>query len=174
MRASHAACERLQEEKKKITTQHDVATTEYILPLADPRATLETVGGKGASLARLAAAGLPVPGGFHITTAAYRRFVAENGLQPRHSARVGDGWTRPNPRRWRLASRSIQRPVCRGADARWNRRSHRRRTRRCPAGHPAVAVRSSATAEDLPEPVLRRAAGDLPQHPGHAGRAARR
>jgi len=47
----------------------------YTLPLADARADLETVGGKGASLARLCAAGLPVPGGFHVTTTAYRRFV---------------------------------------------------------------------------------------------------
>ena len=53
-----------------------------ILPLSDPDATLETVGGKGMSLAKLSRAGLPVPGGFHVTTEAYRRFVADNGLQP--------------------------------------------------------------------------------------------
>src|SRR5437763_1020284 len=52
-----------------------------VLALDDASATLEQVGGKGASLARMAAAGLPVPPGFHITTAAYRRFVAENELQ---------------------------------------------------------------------------------------------
>ncbi|TMB75559.1 MAG: hypothetical protein E6J48_15000, partial [Chloroflexi bacterium] len=52
-----------------------------VLVLDDASATLEEVGGKGASLARMAAAGLPVPPGFHITTAAYRRFVTENGLQ---------------------------------------------------------------------------------------------
>ena len=51
-----------------------------ILPLDSGDATLELAGGKGASLARMAAAGLPVPGGFHITTAAYRRFVVENDL----------------------------------------------------------------------------------------------
>src|SRR6266852_9427981 len=53
----------------------------FVVALDDASATLEKVGGKGASLARMAAAGLPVPPGFHITTAAYRRFVAENGLQ---------------------------------------------------------------------------------------------
>jgi len=36
---------------------------------------LEVVGGKGRSLAKLANAGFQVPGGFQITTAAYRRFV---------------------------------------------------------------------------------------------------
>ena len=48
----------------------------YTLPLSDPQADLATVGGKGASLAKLAQAGLPVPDGFHVTTAAYREFVA--------------------------------------------------------------------------------------------------
>src|SRR6266851_9770026 len=51
-----------------------------ILPLDSPAATLEGVGGKGASLARLAAAGLPLPPGFHLTTLAYNRFVDENYL----------------------------------------------------------------------------------------------
>ena len=52
----------------------------FILKLDSPEATLELVGGKGASLARMAAAGLPVPPGFQITTHAYRRFVSENRL----------------------------------------------------------------------------------------------
>jgi phosphoenolpyruvate synthase/pyruvate phosphate dikinase len=54
----------------------------YVLPLADHRTSLETVGGKGASLARLVNAGLPVPDGFHVTTAAYQEFVTANVLQP--------------------------------------------------------------------------------------------
>jgi rifampicin phosphotransferase len=58
-------------------------TLTFILPLSDASAQLSEVGGKGASLARMAAAGLPVPPGFHITTAAYRRFVSEKRLQGR-------------------------------------------------------------------------------------------
>ena len=42
---------------------------------------LEIVGGKGRSLARMAKAGFNVPGGFVITAAAYRSFVATNNLQ---------------------------------------------------------------------------------------------
>ena len=49
-----------------------------ILNLNSPQATLELVGGRGASLARMAAAGVPVPPGFHVTTAAYQRYVDEN------------------------------------------------------------------------------------------------
>src|SRR5215216_6189636 len=56
-------------------------TQEYLLPLDDRRATLETAGGKGASLARLLRAGVPVPDGFHLTTAAYEQFVAANDLE---------------------------------------------------------------------------------------------
>lgn len=44
---------------------------------------LEVVGGKGRSLARMTNAGFEVPGGFQLTTAAYRKFVADNGLQER-------------------------------------------------------------------------------------------
>jgi len=59
-----------------------------VLALNDPSAQLLQVGGKGASLARMAAADLSVPPGFHITTVAYRRFVTENGLQEQILAAV--------------------------------------------------------------------------------------
>ena len=54
----------------------------WTLPLNSEMATLALCGGKGANLAQLARAGLPVPGGFLITTEAYRQFVAKNNLQP--------------------------------------------------------------------------------------------
>jgi len=60
--------------------RNETVAQEYVLSLDDQRATLETVGGKGVSLAWLLRAGMPVPGGFHVTTAAYERFVAENDL----------------------------------------------------------------------------------------------
>ncbi|HZQ38067.1 MAG TPA: PEP/pyruvate-binding domain-containing protein [Dehalococcoidia bacterium] len=41
------------------------------------------IGGKGASLARLCAAGFPVPPGFVIGAAGYRAWIDENGLAPR-------------------------------------------------------------------------------------------
>ena len=52
----------------------------WILPLNSEQADLPLVGGKGANLARLARAGLPVPGGFLVTTHAYRAFVEANRL----------------------------------------------------------------------------------------------
>jgi hypothetical protein len=55
--------------------------SDFILSLSDTSAELSQVGGKGASLARLVAAGLPVPDGFHVTKAAYEQFVAANQLE---------------------------------------------------------------------------------------------
>ena len=54
---------------------------KYVLPLDTKDAALEVVGGKGRSLARMAASGMPVPGGFYVTTSAYKRYVKENSLQ---------------------------------------------------------------------------------------------
>lgn len=118
-----------------------------ILNLDSPVATLETVGGKGASLARMAAAGLPVPGGFHVTTAAYRRFVDENHLGEKivaEAERVDDRHT-PDE-----ASARIQALIAEGAMPDEIAAAIRQRYEELGADTP-VAVRSSATAEDLPE-----------------------
>ncbi|MCE6997476.1 pyruvate, phosphate dikinase [Saccharothrix sp. S26] len=106
-----------------------MGTTALVLPLADPDADLATVGGKGASLARLAAAGLPVPDGFHLTTHAYRRFAA--GLEAEidlgdEAAIVAAFERHAMPEDVADAIRAV-----------------------LPPG--PVAVRSSATAEDLPD-----------------------
>ena len=51
-----------------------------VLPISTSDADLETVGGKGRSLSIMAGAGLDVPDGFYLTTAAYRQFVEVNEL----------------------------------------------------------------------------------------------
>ena len=53
----------------------------YTLPLDTAESSLELLGGKGRSLARMAAAGMAVPDGFYVTASAYRRFVDENKLR---------------------------------------------------------------------------------------------
>jgi phosphohistidine swiveling domain-containing protein len=56
---------------------------ESIIGFDDPSAVeLAFAGGKGANLARLVQAGFDVPGGFLITTGAYREFLTSRGLQP--------------------------------------------------------------------------------------------
>jgi phosphoenolpyruvate synthase/pyruvate phosphate dikinase len=56
--------------------------TAFILPLSDPAATdPENVGPKAANLAALTQAGLPTPGGFALTAAAYRHQLRQLGIE---------------------------------------------------------------------------------------------
>ena len=123
------------------------------LDLADPAAVeLELTGGKGSSLARLAAAGLPVPGGFHVTTDAYRTAVAGAPQQAIVAAARDVDPDRPETHEAAsariadvFATLVIPAPV---ADA--VRAGYSKLRAAGAADDPAVAVRSSATAEDLP------------------------
>ena len=125
-------------------------TNSHILPLDTVEATLEIVGGKGRSLAEMANAGLDVPGGFYVTTAAYRRFVQENELQKKIIELV-----KPVIGEYTLsfdtASEAIQALFAKST------LSEEMATEICGAyavmagEDPAVAVRSSANAEDLPD-----------------------
>ena len=123
-------------------------TELYTLALDDPLASLDVVGGKGASLARLARWGLPVPDGFHVTTDAYRRFVADNDLGPAILDAVGA--TDPTRPSTLDATSGVIADLFVGATvptgiAEAIAASYQRLPQRT-----AVAVRSSATAEDLP------------------------
>jgi len=102
-------------------------SSKYILPLDNQKATLDMVGGKGSSLARMVNAGLPVPAGFLVTTDAYWHFVTENNLQAgiKKALRSVDS---TDPAALELASRTITKLFVDG-----------------------TIPRSSATAEDLPE-----------------------
>src|SRR6266699_5432684 len=126
------------------------ACNSLVLALDDASATLEQVGGKGASLARLAAAGLPVPPGFHITTAAYRRFVTEQGLQEQILAAVS-AVTADHPATLEEASQQIGKLFADGVMPDDVAEAIRQAYAKLGGGDQPVAVRSSATAEDLPE-----------------------
>jgi rifampicin phosphotransferase len=135
-----------------MSTTIDPATVRgavLVLPLEAAEATLERVGGKGTALARLARAGLPVPPGFHVTTEAYRRFVAANGL---HTAIVTAASDAPvgEPDFLERAAARIQALFAGGALPDDVARAIRQAYTGLGDGV-AVAVRSSATAEDLPE-----------------------
>ncbi|MGS2648560.1 PEP/pyruvate-binding domain-containing protein [Streptosporangium sp. LJ11] len=104
------------------------------LALADPRTELANVGGKGESLARLARAGLPVPPGFHVTTTAYRAFVTHHDLRDRIlSSDAAEAAAL-------FAAHEVPQGIADDIRAAYRELGD----------EPAVAVRSSATAEDLP------------------------
>src|SRR5438128_1285984 len=124
--------------------------TELILQLADRRTTLDNVGGKGASLARLANAGLPVPGGFHVTTDAYRRFVADNNLQSAILEAVR-AVSLAQPATLETTSLTIANLFARASMPTEIADAIARAYASLPGQDPFVAVRSSGTAEDLPD-----------------------
>jgi len=130
--------------------------SEYVVPFRDLRMSdLERVGGKNASLGEmigsLASAGVRVPDGFATTAAAFREFLAQDGLDERI--------------RSALASLDVDDVAALASTARGIRElvlaapfPKRLETevlaafRRLSAGQEvSVAVRSSATAEDLPQ-----------------------
>jgi phosphoenolpyruvate synthase/pyruvate phosphate dikinase len=121
-----------------------------VILLNDPQASLETVGGKGASLARLLNGGFPVPDGFHITTEAYHRFVGDNDLHPQIQAALA-GVDVKKPSTLEKAALSIHAAFM-GATIPEDIASEIVGAYADLSGtNPAVAVRSSATAEDLPQ-----------------------
>ena len=129
--------------------------TAYVMPFESVgMSAVDLVGGKNASIgemiSNLTRVGVKVPGGFATTAAAYREFLAQDGL----AARIADalknldiddvqtlaatgakirGWMMATPLPAALESALIASWTAMGGD------------------RIAVAVRSSATAEDLPE-----------------------
>src|SRR5687767_6905938 len=123
-------------------------TATYIRPFADEGLGLSEIGGKGQSLARLASAGLPVPNGFHITTAAYDDFITENDLEDQIKAQLAT-LSNPAPEAIDQVASAIAElitsheiPLAIAADV---ERAYQQ------FGLLPVAVRSSATADDLPD-----------------------
>ena len=131
--------------------------TRYTIPFAElGRHDVAAVGGKNSSLgemiANLAALDVTVPGGFATTADAYRDFLAHDGLAGRIARELAaldvDDVTRlaetgTRIREWILATPFPPRLEHEIADG---------YGRMCDGGAAvAVAVRSSATAEDLPE-----------------------
>jgi len=109
------------------------------------------VGGKGANLGEMVKAGFPVPPGFAVTVAAYELFLEHNNLgsQIKNILKVTNV---DNPEELTTASRKIQKTIITG-------KIPEEVAREVIAGYKKlsgflkqalVAVRSSATAEDLP------------------------
>ncbi|MEW6111975.1 MAG: PEP/pyruvate-binding domain-containing protein [Thermodesulfobacteriota bacterium] len=127
----------------------------YVLPFeVCDLSFINRVGGKCASLGELIKAGIPVPPGFAITTEAYQSFLDENGLTDKIFQRL-EGLELPMVDEIHQASEDVRGWIEAGTIHEYledyiadNYRLLSRRTRT-----PAlpVAVRSSATAEDLPD-----------------------
>lgn len=119
-----------------------------ILSLDAPTVTLETAGGKALNLSRLRRAGFPVPGGFLITISAYYLFNERNHLEQKIKGLLV-GASLEKPAELESLSETIRGWFERGKIPLELREEIWAAYRAL--GSPKVAVRSSATAEDLPE-----------------------
>ncbi|MEJ7137447.1 phosphoenolpyruvate synthase [Amphibiibacter pelophylacis] len=132
-------------------------TTSLVVPFEHLRMhDVDTVGGKNASLgemiSQLAATGVRVPGGFATTAHAFREFLRQGGLEDRINQRLST-----------LDTEDVNALAAAGAEIRgWVEAAPfpaeldaaiRAEFARLSAGSPdaSFAVRSSATAEDLPD-----------------------
>ena len=129
----------------------------YVVPFEELRMTdVEVVGGKNASLgemiSQLAGAGVRVPGGFATTAEAFRHFLDESGLTGRIAERL-DALNPEDVKALAECGAEIRRWVIEAPlPARLESEIREQWVRLC-EGNPqaSLAVRSSATAEDLPD-----------------------
>jgi pyruvate,water dikinase len=119
-----------------------------VIPFNSPKATLETTGGKGLNLAHLTRAGFPVPPGFLVSTEAYRAFVRANRLQEKIRAALKD-LAAEDMQGLERASESIRAAFAAGSLS--DELAAPIRAAYGELNNAPVAVRSSATAEDLPD-----------------------
>jgi pyruvate,water dikinase len=131
--------------------------TALVAPFEQLRMTdVETVGGKNASLgemiSQLAASGVRVPGGFATTAHAFRQFLTFGGLTEKINARL-DALDTDDVRELALAGAEIRGWVEAAPFPADFEQAIRAEFEKLTAGHPGAsfAVRSSATAEDLPD-----------------------
>ena len=140
------------------STAQPAAATRLVVPLAQVGlASIPEVGGKNASLGEmigsLSSRGVRVPGGFATTAEAYRQFLDANGLAPALDRELGslDGsdlealQAAGRACRAMVLASTLPQALVEAILLAYRAMADRE------GRLPAVAVRSSATAEDLPE-----------------------
>jgi len=111
---------------------------------------IAAVGGKGASLGEMAVIGLPVPRAFVVTSHAFRRFLIETGLEDSIFENFENLNVEDNHALEQAAEKAKE-AVLRVSMPSSLQENIRLAYQRMDEGGLIVAVRSSATAEDLPD-----------------------
>jgi pyruvate,water dikinase len=117
---------------------------------------VSTVGGKNASLGEMIHAGLPVPFGFAVTAYSYERYIVEKKIAEQIYKIITETVTNTNdPKQYDAASKRIRElmentPMPKDIETAI-RNTYTELNRRLALEDTFVAVRSSATAEDLPD-----------------------
>ncbi len=115
---------------------------------------VDVAGGKGANLGEMTQAGLPVPPGFVVTADAYEKFLEETGLREK-IREILESHDLSDDRELREAAEEVQRLIVEAEMPEEIReeivQAYRELCEKVGKDEEFVAVRSSATAEDLPE-----------------------
>ena len=114
------------------------------------------VGGKNASLGEMIDAGLPVPPGFAVTAYAYEKFIEETRISEKIYKVIKETVTDPNdPKQYDTASKRIRELIEKTTMPKEIetavKAAYKELCKRLNLKDAFVAVRSSATAEDLPD-----------------------
>jgi pyruvate,water dikinase len=114
------------------------------------------VGGKNASLGEMINAGMPVPPGFAVTAYAYEKFIKQTRIAKKIYQIIGETVTDPNnPKQYDVASKKIRELIEKTTMppkiASSIKAAYKKLNTRVNLKDAFVAVRSSATAEDLPD-----------------------
>ncbi len=132
-------------EKQLVLWFNDVRNTDVIL-----------VGGKNASLGEMINAGLPVPPGFAVTAYSYEKYIQEKNIAAKIYEIIKETVTDLNdPKQYDVASKKIREliektPMPKEIETAI-RTAYKELNKRLGLKDTFVAVRSSATAEDLPD-----------------------
>jgi len=130
---------------------------ELILWFEDLRKEdIPLVGGKNANLGEMLEAGMPVPPGFAITAYAYNKFITETGIAEKIYKIIGETVTDvSNPQQFENASKKVRRLIESTSMPheieKEIKSAYNELSKRTKSAQVFVAVRSSATAEDLPD-----------------------
>ena len=114
------------------------------------------VGGKNASLGEMINAGMPVPPGFAVTAYAYEKFLKQTRIAKKIYKIIKETITDPNdPKQYDAASKKIRKLIEKTSMptkiANSIKAAYKELNKRFNLKDVLVAVRSSATAEDLPD-----------------------
>ncbi len=114
------------------------------------------VGGKNANLGEMLQAKIPVPPGFAITAQAYEKFISETGIAEKIYGIIRETVTDANiPKQFEEASRKIRKLIEATRMPRdietTIKKAYNQLSKKAKSAQMLVAVRSSATAEDLPD-----------------------
>ncbi len=118
------------------------------------RRSLPLVGGKNASLGEMIKAGIRVPPGFAVTTKSYETFLARTGIKNK-IFNILSGLNPDNIEELDNAATEVQNLIKKGALSSQFKnkveKAYNSLCMKCEVNEIPVAVRSSATAEDLPD-----------------------